>query len=195
MAEVGTVRRRLSIETEEDDDEERAKEIEGLKKRGILPSDFPVGAGDLETFDENAMTQEVQELLTLGEISKEEADELTSKDNLCNGVYVDTISDPHVADHEQMMPPFASDGIPLNWSREVKADKIYNLVKLKKGDPEYDLISDEFEKVNIKIKGIERLQSNRSLKRFQDELEDVLRHRIESKTKTISFYSHLNKHV
>lgn len=182
MAEGGKVRRRsLNIENEDDDDEDRAKEIEGLKKRGILPSDFPTGAGELETFDENTMTQEVEELLTLGEITKEEAEELTNKDSLCNGVYLDTATDPHVADHEQMMPAFASDGIPVNWSREAKTEKLYTLVKLKKGDPEFDIISDEFEKVNIKIRGIERLQSNRSLKRFQDELQDVLHHRNESK--------------
>lgn len=177
MADGG---RRRSLEVVPDD-EEKAKEIEGLQKRGILPKDFPVGAGKLETFDDNDMTEELEELLALGTITKEEAEELTNKEELTNEVNLDVISDPHVADHEQMMPPYASDGIPLNWSRDVKDDKLFMLVKLSKGEPEYDIIAKEFEKVNIKVKSIERLQNNRALKRFQAELEDVQRHRSESK--------------
>ncbi|XP_053374203.1 uncharacterized protein LOC123531352 [Mercenaria mercenaria] len=189
MAEGGGTRRR-SLGMEDDEDEERAKEIEGLQKRGILPSDFPVRAGDLETFDDNDMTQEVEELLSLGEITKEEAEELTNKEDLAHEVCLDALSDPHVADHEQMMPPFASDGVPLNWSRDVGTDKLYSLVKLKKGEPEFDIIAKEFERVNIKIKGIERIQSNRSLKRFQDELEDVHRHRNETFSPNIRYLYH-----
>lgn len=179
MAEGLVKGRRSSIDdSDSSDDEDTAQEIIELKKQGILPADFPV---KVERYDENDLSKDVEQLLDLGEITEDEAKNITDKDIFSKEVSLDCFLDPQLANHAQMMPPFASDGLPISWTRGLRDDKHFHLIPLKRGDPEFDIITEEFASVNIKIRGIERLQNSRLLKRFTDELDDVMRHRCESK--------------
>ncbi|KAL4222467.1 hypothetical protein ACF0H5_018507 [Mactra antiquata] len=183
--------RRSSItDSDTDDDEETAKEVEDLKRHGILPPDFPEKDGLFEKYDDFDLSKEVDELLGLGEITQDEAKEITDKESILKHVTSDSFLDPHIADREQMMPAFSSDGLPISWVRGLREDKPYHLVALKKGEPEFDIIAEEFEKVNIKIKVIERLQNRRLLKRFIDELGDVTNHRCEAYSPNVRYLYH-----
>ena len=52
----------------------------------------------------------------------------------------------------------------------------YVLVQLQSGEPEYDIISREFVKDNIKVTKIERLENTRLSDRFQSEQDEMTNH-------------------
>lgn len=189
-----TLQRRNSISDtnstyDDDSDEERAKEIEGLQKRGILPMDFPLMNYGDNKYDWSDRHQETDELAASGNMSREDGDHMAN--DIFNQFDFDCRNDPHLADHEQMIPPLASDGIPLNWSRDPqKPSQLYQLVVLEKGEPEFDIIAEEFKKAHIDIKKIERLQNSRILDRFKVEMDDVVQHKPVGFNRNIRYLYH-----
>ena len=198
QSEIGKsrIRRRLSISDNEEERSDKAiiskrrpsldnfdvdltvedttDEIQYLKSQGILPKDFPsVNTGDYEKYDDADLAEEIKVLLAKGVITDEDAE-------LMRRNWQSSLKSARLLDCRSCricIPSFNRNGIPVNWTDCDKNSKIHKLVKLKPGFDIYNLIEQEFCKVNIGIKKIERLENVRQLRRFKSESEEIQNHR------------------
>ncbi|KAK3591964.1 hypothetical protein CHS0354_031472 [Potamilus streckersoni] len=181
-----------SFSRDDDNDEERAKEIEGLKKRGILPKDFPVLGSKSGEYSAEEVAKEIQELLAKGSISEKDAEHLIQMHEMKQLNVKMNVNDDDDEDVTELIPfQFDCDGIPVNWSKLRSLQRQpFILVDLKPGQMEYDKIMAEFTRAKVKVTKIERLQNLRLLDRFKAELEEMKKHRSHSFSPNICYLYH-----
>ncbi|KAK3592762.1 hypothetical protein CHS0354_003195 [Potamilus streckersoni] len=76
-------------------------------------------------------------------------------------------------DNIELLPaPFDGIGILVNWCK-VRDSKPFILVELKPGQLEYEKISADFSREEIKVSKIQRLQNMNHLDRFKSEVEEI----------------------
>lgn len=168
-------RRRLSLDNTDDTaNEDTAEEIRYLQRHGVLPKDFPsLNTGDDDKYDDSDLAEEIKVLLSEGGITDVDAELM--KRNWESSVKSAKLLDSRSS--KIKIPSFDKNGIPVVWTKCDKNSKAHRLVKIEPGLDIYDQIEQEFQKVNIGIKKIERLESVRQLRRFKSEMEDIQSHR------------------